>query len=183
MFVNNITDVLILFVVVLFVYGDYFFGSGNMMVMRKMYKDWYKDYRKKLWLPPRWLFPIMWAIMYLLIAIAFFVFFRNSYNGEPDYVVPTIALLFLFHMMANKQWSPTFIEARMTAMAMALCVVLVATAITILVIFGINANYVSWVPFATFLAPVLWYCFALTLNARVLYVEMSEEDDKKCSKI
>lgn len=182
MFINNITDVLILFTVVLFIYGDYFFG-GNMMGMRKLYKSWYKEYRKKLWLPPRWLFPIMWAIMYLLIAISFYVFFRNSYSGEPDYVVPTIALLFLFNILANKQWSPTFIEARMTVMAMVLVIVIVATGIAILVIFGINANYVSWVPFATFLPYLLWCCFALTLNARILYVEMSEENDKKCSKI
>lgn len=176
MSMDSITDVLVLLVLVLFVFGDYFLGS-SMMQTRKLYKSWFKEYKDKVWLPPRWLFPFMWFILYVLIVISFYIFYTNVYNGEPSYVVPTITLLFLFNIIANKLWSPTFIEARMTGLALFLCIVIVATGIAILVIFGINASYVTWAPFGTFIPYVLWCLFALYLNSSILYVEMN---DKKC---
>lgn len=181
MFVDNISDVAFFFILTLYLFGDYFMGQ-SMLQRRELYKVWFKEYRSLVWLPPRWLFPIAWTIIYLLIEISLYVFYKGAFSGEPTYVVPSITLLFTFNILANKQWSPVFIEQRSTAMALALIIVILATGTTMLIIFGINR---MWIEFGTFLPYMIWCLFALYLNISILWIEYKQKkkDKKKECKV
>ena len=179
MFIDNLTEVAIFFGLTLLVFGDYFMGNSQ-STMRKYYKSWFKEYRELMWLPPRQLFPIVWIIMYILIEISLYIFYKNVFTGEPAYVVPAITLLFIFNILANKQWSPVFIEMRMTGFALLLILVIIGTGIAMLIIFGLNSK---WIEFYTFMPYIIWSTFALYLNARVLQIERMSKKEKKRSNV
>lgn len=175
MFIDNISDVAFFFILTLYLFGDYFMGGSAMSTQRRLYKSWYKEYKTLVWLPPRWLFPIAWTIIYLLIEISLYVFYKNVFIGEPVYVVPSITLLFIFNILINKLWSPVFIEMRMTWLAMVMIFAILATGIAMLIIFGLN-NY--WISLGTFLPYMLWCLFALYLNITVFRAEKKKKKTK-----
>lgn len=64
--------------------------------------DWYKGLRKPDWTPPNWVFPVTWATLYVLIALAGA---RVAAIGGPG---STTALAFWgLQVAANALWTPT----------------------------------------------------------------------------
>lgn len=150
------------------VFGNYFVGNVPSMQHRELYIAFFKEYGTLVWLPPLWFFPVIWTVLYVLIEASMIIFYQNVYSGEDQYVVISITLLFLFNMLANKLWSPTFIENRWTGAALALIAVMLGTGIPILIILGLNSK---WTELGLFVPYVLWCAIAFWINARILWVE------------
>ena len=168
MFLEDLSQVAVFIGVTLVIFGNYFVGSFPTMMHRDLYIAWFKEYSTLMWLPPLWIFPVVWTVIYVLVEVSMIVFYQNVYTGEDQYVVISITLLFLFNMLANKLWSPTFIEQRMTGAALFLIAAMLGTGIAMLIIFGLNDK---WTELGTFLPYMVWCFFAFWLNGRALWVE------------
>jgi tryptophan-rich sensory protein len=169
-FIDNGIDAAIFLVLTHILFHDYFSSSGSQYVMTKYYKTFFAEYQRRMWLPPRLLFPIVWTILFILIEVAMMAFHLEVVYG--DWLAPVIYVLFAVNIMANKQWSPIFIIQKRFIWSLMLILFILVTGITMLVLFAINN---LWLSFCTFLPYMLWCLFALYLNAMVIYVTDTKE--------
>ncbi len=116
----------------------------------------YKNYKKPRWAPPAWLFGLVWAFLYALIAISFGYVGFLWFNA----VIPfAVALPFILNLIFNFLFTTIQFQWRNFALA-AIDVILVwltlAWALWAIVpivpwVAYLNLPYLAWVTFATVL--------------------------------
>ena len=129
--------------------------------------EWYKGLKKPSWRPPDWLFGPAWTVLYLTIAIAGWLVWRDF---GFDNASGAFTLYFL-QLLLNMLWSPLFFGLKRPGIAMAELVVLwVSIAMTIGAFWSLSETaalllvpYFAWVTFAGALNFALW-----RLNAKPL---------------
>ena len=122
--------------------------------------DWYKALQKPSWCPPNWLFGPAWTVLYLSIAIAGWLVWRDFGFGKAS----DAFMLYFLQLLLNMLWSPLFFGLKRPAIAMAELVVLWASiAMTIATFWNLVeaaalllVPYFSWVTFAGALNFSLW---------------------------
>ncbi len=72
---------------------------------------WYDGLRKPRWTPPKWAFPVVWAILYLFIGYAGWLVW-----SEAGWTLPVI--LWGVQMVANAMWSFFFFGLRRMDLAL-----------------------------------------------------------------
>ena len=117
---------------------------------------WFAALAKPAAMPPGWVFPVAWTILYILIgfALAMIVWARGA-SGRG------IAIgLFALQFALNLAWSPTFFAAHKMGAAFAIILLMiVATIATTLAFARIRSRA------ALLMLPYLaWLCFAAWLN-------------------
>ncbi|MDP8236801.1 MAG: TspO/MBR family protein [Candidatus Erginobacter occultus] len=116
---------------------------------------WYADLNKPPLTPPNWVFSPVWIVLYVMIAVAIFLYYRSPDKRQ---VALTSALLAL-HLAANFAWTYLFFGLRSPALALADIVVLDVTLVLLIVRFwrasppagALLIPYLLWVLFATYL--------------------------------
>ncbi|MDT1060696.1 TspO/MBR family protein [Paracoccus sp. CPCC 101403] len=118
---------------------------------------WYDGLRKPSFTPPRWVFPVAWTTLYLLIAWA----------GARLAVLPGAGLamgLWAAQVALNTLWTPVFFGAHRTGAAMAV-IALLWLVVTALVVqaFGLDIwtgvmllPYLGWLTLASALNFSIW---------------------------
>lgn len=126
---------------------------------------WYAGLNKPSWTPPRLAFPIVWPILYFLMAIAVWRF----WEAPPSSLRTTVLLLFAAQLALNAIWSPIFFGAHGILSGLVVIVILdVCLAATIIV--GFDVDRVA----AFLLIPYLaWTAFATALNARIWMLNLT----------
>ena len=122
--------------------------------------DWYDALSKPPWNPPNWLFGPVWGVLYLLMAIAAWLVWRQ--NGLAGAAIPLG--LFVLQLVLNGAWSWLFFGRHTLGVAFAEIVVLwVAILGTIIAFWRVNTTsgillvpYLLWVTFAAVLNLTLW---------------------------
>jgi tryptophan-rich sensory protein len=122
--------------------------------------EFYAELVLPTWAPPAWLFGPVWTILYLLMAIAAWIVWRE--RGFRSATVPLT--LFLVQLALNALWSWLFFAWRQGGLAFAEIIVLwlliVATAISFgrvrPLAAGLLAPYLAWVTFAAVLCYAIW---------------------------
>lgn len=117
---------------------------------------WYAALRKPSWTPPDWLFPIAWAVLYTMIAVAGWLAWRRAGFG------PAIGI-YAIQLLLNASWSAIFFGLRRIDWGMAN---------VLLLWLAIAANIAAFAPIdaraAWLLAPYLvWVTFAAALNVSI----------------
>jgi tryptophan-rich sensory protein len=117
---------------------------------------WFAALAKPAAMPPGWVFPVAWTILYILIgfALAMIVWAKGA-SGRG------IAIgLFVVQFALNLAWSPTFFAAHKMGAAFAIILLMiVATIATTLAFARIRSRA------ALLMLPYLaWLCFAAWLN-------------------
>jgi tryptophan-rich sensory protein len=118
---------------------------------------WYRGLDKPAWTPPNIAFPIIWSVLYLMMAVA-----AARVAGEPD---SALALaLWSLQICLNTLWSAVFFGLhRMRAAAIVIGLLWVALAATITAFAAIDGLA------AALLVPyLLWGSYAFALNLAVL---------------
>ena len=112
------------------------------------------------WAPPAWLFGPVWSVLYLCMAVAAWLVWRErGFKGAP------VALwLFVIQLAANALWTWLFFVLHAGALSTAeILVLLLLIAATIIKFWSIHRvaalllmPYLAWVSFASALTLSLW---------------------------
>jgi benzodiazapine receptor len=119
--------------------------------------EWYENLRKPRWTPPDWLFPVAWAVLYLMIAYAGWL----VWSVDPFH--PALGL-WAIQLVANAAWSWLFFGRREMGLAFAdLLVMWFSIAGFIVLAWPVSplaamlfAPYLVWVSFAGALNFTVW---------------------------
>jgi tryptophan-rich sensory protein len=123
-------------------------------------RDWYPTLNKPTWTPPAWLFGPVWTLLYLSIAVAGFLAWRQAGIAGARWTM----LLFKLQLILNAAWSWVFFGLRQPGWAFAEIVLLWASILaTTVSLFGIFrpagflfVPYLLWVTFAAALNFAIW---------------------------
>lgn len=120
---------------------------------------WYALLNKPGWTPPNWVFPVVWPLLYLLMALAMWTIwekkgFRKSAFG--------FMMLFI-QLGLNSAWSGTFFVANEILLALG---IIIATWLLLLLTLPLIARY-SVTAMQLLLPYLLWLTYAMALNGTI----------------
>ncbi len=118
--------------------------------------DFYTKYEKPPLLPPAWLFPVVWTILYALMGISAYLI--KTSDGD-DYSKSRALKLYWIQLAVNFSWSIVFFRFEALWAAVAVILLLLALIIAMILSFKkirpsaayINIPYLLWVTFASYL--------------------------------
>jgi benzodiazapine receptor len=121
----------------------------------------YENFNKPSFSPPGWVFPVVWTILYFLMAVAAYRIWMKGKSGEN---VSKALLLYAFQLFLNFLWSIIFFRFRLYAIAfLELLVLLVFILLTTFEFYDIDKPaaylmipYIAWVSFAGVLNYTIW---------------------------
>lgn len=122
---------------------------------------WYAALVKPWWTPPLAIFPVVWTILYILMALSLWRLWERAPASRGGAMA---VLLFFAQLVLNAIWIPVFFGLHATHAALAIIVVLLGLiAATVIVLHRIDR------PAALLLVPyLLWVAYASTLNAGIV---------------
>ena len=146
---------LVVFVVVCFAAA----GIGGAVTTPKI-ATWYAALAKPSWNPPNWIFGPVWSVLYLCMAIAAWLVWRQG--GLAGAATPLA--LFAVQLVLNLAWSWLFFGFENPGLAFVDIVLLWAAIAATMVAFWFRSAiagilfvpYLAWVSFAAILNFVVW---------------------------
>lgn len=119
--------------------------------------DWYQELERAPWNPPNAAFPIVWTILYAMIALAGWLIFSTTDKALKSFWVIQILL--------NGAWSWIFFGQQwMEAALFEIVVLVVVVGLLIKRCFSTNQKTAAWL-----LSPyLLWLLVATSLNAYIV---------------
>jgi benzodiazapine receptor len=122
---------------------------------------WYAALEKPFFTPPNWLFAPAWITLYLLMAVAAFLIWRQGLGQKG---VNSALLVFLVQLVLNALWSVVFFGLHSPLWGMVVILALwVAILLTIIRFFKLSTAagalllpYILWVSFASALNIAIW---------------------------
>ncbi len=118
--------------------------------------DFYTKYEKPPLLPPAWLFPVVWTILYALMGISAYLI---KTSGGDEYRESRALKLYWIQLAVNFSWSIVFFRFEALWAASAVILILLVLIIAMILSFKrirpsaayINIPYLLWVMFASYL--------------------------------
>ena len=121
---------------------------------------WFEALTKPDWIPPGWVFGVVWSVLYVLMGIAIAIILNaRGAKGQRAAVG-----LFIGQLTLNLAWSPTFFGAHKVEMALGLIVTIFLLAVATTFAFGRIRSTAAWllVPY------MIWLSLATLLNYQVM---------------
>ncbi len=119
------------------------------------YKEpWYSQLIKSNYNPPDWIFAPVWTTLYLMMALAIWIFWNSKKRD-----INTI-YIYLFHIFFNTTWSIAFFALHNILLALLNLIILISFIIILILRFR-RVNLVSYYLMIPYL---LWTSYALFLN-------------------
>ena len=123
-------------------------------------RSWYDALHKPSWTPPAWLFGPAWTLLYVSMAVAAWLVWREG-GWRPN----RVALgLFLLQLLFNGLWSPLFFGLHRPGLSLVDSILIwLALAATLVAFWRVSlpagvllVPYLAWVTFATALNFTIW---------------------------
>jgi benzodiazapine receptor len=123
--------------------------------------EWYLTLNRPWWQPPDWVIPLVWLVIYALIALAI----RRAWQGvASDADRHRVLLVSTVNLFLNGFWAVLFFIHRRPDWALAEVVALWASIIWMIVVFARQSRSAAWL-----LVPYLvWVTFAAVLNLAIV---------------
>jgi tryptophan-rich sensory protein len=123
-------------------------------------QGWYANLKRPRFTPPSWLFGAVWTVLYLTMAVAAWLVWRQGGLAAQR----SAMVLFAVQLALNAAWTPVFFGAHKIGAAFAVIVFLWAAILATLVAFWrvtppagvLFVPYQLWVTFAGVLNFALW---------------------------
>jgi len=135
-------------------------GFVASLFTRPQIPGWYATLQKPSFNPPSWLFPPVWTMLYILIAIAAYLVWkrRNLIMGYS-----TAAAIYIIQLLLNFSWSIVFFGMHQILDALIVIMLLWLSIILNIAWFGKFNKIAAWllVPY------LLWVSFATLLNLNI----------------
>lgn len=120
----------------------------------------YRELSRPAWAPPGWLFAPVWTLLYLLMAVAAWLVWRERGFRR----APCALSLFLIQLGANALWTWLFFAWRLGTAAFGEILLLWALIVCTVVVFwrirplagALLLPYLGWVSFACALSYAVW---------------------------
>ena len=121
---------------------------------------WYENLKKPRWNPPNWAFPVVWTILFIMMAVAGWLVWQT---GNWPQIMPAMAA-FGLQLVLNAAWSAIFFGLKQPGWALAEVALLwAAIFITILLFIPVSSlaallllPYLIWVSIASALNYSIW---------------------------
>ena len=121
----------------------------------------YQNFNKPFFSPPGWIFPIVWTILFFIMAVAAY---RIWMIGKSGINVKKALVLYCIQLFLNFFWSIIFFRFRLYAIAfLELLLLLVFIVLTTFEFYRIDKTssyfmipYIAWVSFAGILNYTIW---------------------------
>lgn len=122
-------------------------------------EPWYSEIILPSFNPPSWVFAPVWTILYIMMAIAIWKVWINSFDLK-------ILKLYFVHIFFNGTWSIFFFGFHQIGLA------LINLFIILIFIFLLMKNYFhrDKISFCLMIPYLLWSCYALILNSSIFYL-------------
>ncbi len=122
---------------------------------------WYAALAKPALTPPDWIFPVVWTVLYAMIAVSGWLLWRQR-NVDPS-GLPALGLWAL-QLALNAAWSWIFFGLHLTGVALAEIVLLFVTILAVVLLARrtspaaslLMTPYLAWVGFAVWLNFGIW---------------------------
>jgi tryptophan-rich sensory protein len=122
---------------------------------------WYATLNKPFFAPPNWIFGPVWTLLYLLMGVAFYLIWKQSWQKKK---VRMAGLYFLAQLVLNFIWSPVFFGLRAPLLGL-----IVIIAMWTLIVMTMKKFYpLSKLAFYLLAPYLLWVSFATLLNAAIV---------------
>ncbi len=118
--------------------------------------SFYAEYEKPPLLPPSWLFPAVWTVLYALMGIsAYLIHISDAAESEKKHALK----IYWTQLAVNFSWSIVFFRFELLWLAVAVIIVLLVLIIAMISSFKkicpaaayMNIPYLLWTAFATYL--------------------------------
>ncbi len=125
--------------------------------------SWYLTLKKPVFTPPNWVFGPVWTILYVLMAIAFFLVLQTkTKKGLRMWAIR----IYLFQLFLNALWSIVFFARHSLSGGVVVIVLLWLSAIATLVLFW----RIKPIAGILLIAYQAWLCLAAALTLGVLFL-------------
>jgi benzodiazapine receptor len=122
--------------------------------------EWYERLKKPSWRPPNRLFAPVWTILYVMIAVAGWLIWREAGFAGAGLALAVYAL----QLVLNAAWTPLFFGLHRPDLGFVLIVLIwISIIATIVLFYPIDVEaalllvpYLAWVTFATALNFAIW---------------------------
>ncbi|MCV0424838.1 MAG: tryptophan-rich sensory protein [Roseibium sp.] len=121
--------------------------------------EWYQNLQKPVFNPPDWIFPPVWTVLYIFIAVAGWRTFRTAPRSAA-------MVLWALQMLLNWIWSPVFFTLHMVWPALAIIVLLLLTILA----FTRDRWHHDRPAALLFSAYAAWVGFAAVLNGAIAFL-------------
>jgi tryptophan-rich sensory protein len=122
--------------------------------------DWYAGLAKPGFTPPDWVFPVVWTVLFALMAVALW----RVVAASGGWIAGNRALLpFALQLFLNVAWSFAFFGNQSPAGGFAVIALLILAIVWTMLVFRQKDRLAAWM-----LAPYLvWVAYAAVLNAAI----------------
>ncbi len=135
-------------------------GAAGAAITGSSVNTWYSTLRKPAFTPPSWVFAPVWTVLYLMMAVSWFLTRRTR---RSDARATTAVRLFKLQLLLNTLWSWIFFGLKSPRSAF-----IEITGLWLVLLLTVRAMYRVSRGAAILLLPyVLWVSFAATLNLAV----------------
>jgi len=133
-------------------------GVGSILTTPSI-DPWYATLRKPAWTPPNWVFGPVWTALYLSMAVAAWLVWRQA-GFSPAKLSLT---LFVIQLALNVAWSGIFFGFRLVGVAFLEVVLLWLFILSTTIAFWSVSRMASWlmVPY------LIWVAYAAALNGAI----------------
>jgi len=138
-------------------------GLSAVFTTQDSITNWYGQLRKPFFTPPDWIFGPVWTILYLLMAISFFLIWSKGINYPK---VKQAIGWFLIQLALNAVWTPLFFGFHLILPAFIEILLLWLAILVTFYAFKRISVYaaVLWIPY------IAWVSFAVILNGSIWYL-------------
>ncbi|MEK6914010.1 MAG: TspO/MBR family protein [Nanoarchaeota archaeon] len=129
---------------------------GSLFTIQGTNSEWYQSIKPSI-TPPNWVFPIVWNILFFLIALSLYFVTTSSKNKQ---MKTKVYVVFGINFLLNILWSLFYFSMKNPALAFIDLIILLGSIISMIFISFKVSRKSSWllVPY------LLWVSFAGILN-------------------
>lgn len=123
--------------------------------------NWYANLNKPFFAPPNWIFGPVWTLLYFMMALSFYLIWKQGWKKKK---IKEAMTYFLAQLGLNFLWSPIFFGLRAPLLGL-----IVILALWILIVMTMKKFYpLSKLAFYLLIPYLLWVSFATMLNAAIV---------------
>jgi benzodiazapine receptor len=126
---------------------------------------WYSTLNKPSFTPPKWLFPVAWTTLYILIATAAYIVWKRR-DGSATY--KTTVVIYIIQLALNFSWSIVFFGMHQLSGGLIIIVALLVSIVLNISWFSKFSKTAAWL----LVSYLLWVGYATLLNISIVVLNM-----------